>query len=388
MTSPITSVRCAVGFESIALIEAGWSSLVIASQSSHPSLSLSVVRAAASSSASQENPLLMFLAERDLTCVAALACTSEPLPWAMGARQLRSLGDHEVYAVPLVVRDTSAEDAAELIRTALNTPPGFRRICLDQQIDRPLFEKIRDVAPDLLVDIRPAGYGSFLTIPKNEELFWQSLSSNFRRNLRKQQRRLEVSGDIRWRFLHGPECKSVDFERFLELEASGWKGASGGAILARPSALKYYRQLLNELAADGLLELHFLELNGRCVAAQVGVRIQNVLNLLKIAYDESVSKMAPGNMLLLELVRRLVARGDTREINCLTDMPWHRNWAMNKREYTAVTIYPRTFGAVAMAYAPRAVKHWLRENPYARSARTFMKSAEKTETLARGDDES
>jgi hypothetical protein len=71
-------------------------------------------------------------------------------------------------------------------------------------------------------------------------------------------------------------------------------------------------------------------------------------------------------MLLLELVRRETAAQSAKMIDCLTDMPWHRNWRMERRIFMTATLYPRSFWPVLTGYLPALAKDYVRATPLLR----------------------
>lgn len=366
------TIDCAIGAKGFADQRPLWEHLCSDPDIVHPSASPVVIASAIEHLIGADTSTRFFVARVGDNPLAALACVSEPMPWGAGAQQLRVFGDHELYPLPLIARAGSSLAAAELMRTALGHTGRYRRLCLTRQWNRTFFDALRREATDLVFSFSHAGFGSYLPIPATEETIWRACSSNFRKNLKKQLRRLSTAGTASWRFLRGRECAPDNFEEFFALEASGWKADAGGAIRTHASKLAYYRSMLFGLAQRGQLELHFLDLEGRPIAAQLGVRRGGVLSLLKIAYDEGYAQLAPGNMLFLESLRRSISSQEISELNCLTDMAWHRNWGMDRREYVDVEVYPRTFSAITVAYAPRAIKQWLASNWYLRKAKGLL----------------
>ena len=87
------------------------------------------------------------------------------------------------------------------------------------------------------------------------------------------------------------------------------------------------------------------------------------LIVMKIGYDESYAWCSPGNYLFERTVERAFASGDTTEINCLTDMPWHRNWKMKQRDHYNLWIYPRRPIPLIFGALGRRLKNGLRKAP-------------------------
>jgi hypothetical protein len=156
------------------------------------------------------------------------------------------------------------------------------------------------------------------------------------------------------RFVVGDEVDE-SLARFLALEASGWKGARGTALSADPALIVFYTTLTRRLAARGWLEWHSLVVDGQLIAGHLAVRFGRAMVVTKIAYDEGFARCAPGNLLFDALIERTFAEGELVEINCLTDMPWHRNWRMSQSHYIRLWLFPQRPIALAFGYLPRQV---------------------------------
>ncbi len=51
--------------------------------------------------------------------------------------------------------------------------------------------------------------------------------------------------------------------------------------------------------------------------------------------------------------RRGRSSGALAEINCLTDMPWHRNWRMPQSRYARIWLFRRQPLSLMLGYLPR-----------------------------------
>ena len=192
-----------------------------------------------------------------------------------------------------------------------------------------------------LLKSKSAGAAACYQITGNFDEYMNSLKPNFSRNLRRLQRKIEGMADVELASFIGQQCTDDLFERFLELEASGWKGKERGAILSSPTATAYYREVFRRLRELGWCELYTMSLDGVMIAAQFGVRLNRRVFLFKICYSEEFSNLGPGNVLMMRTIERAFQQGDTDEINCLTDMSWHNNWVVTRRPYTTYTLVPK-----------------------------------------------
>ena len=96
-------------------------------------------------------------------------------------------------------------------------------------------------------------------------------------------------------------------DRFLELEASGWKGAAGTAIACDPATTAYFREICRRFGAAGRLEVRSLDVAGGPVAMEVALHAGDGVFHLKTAYDERYSKFNPGVLALVDNADRFAA---------------------------------------------------------------------------------
>jgi CelD/BcsL family acetyltransferase involved in cellulose biosynthesis len=118
-----------------------------------------------------------------------------------------------------------------------------------------------------------------------------------RRRLRLR-RRLERELGAPLQLVQRPDAAGV--EAFLKLEASGWKGRQGTALVCRPTHAELVRQWCASLAEEGRLQALFLQVDERPIAAQLNVLDGNGLFGFKVAYEEGLAHRSPGVLLELE----------------------------------------------------------------------------------------
>jgi CelD/BcsL family acetyltransferase involved in cellulose biosynthesis len=129
--------------------------------------------------------------------------------------------------------------------------------------------------------------------------FEKALSSSTRKKLRQHRRRLEEKGPVDNRVCTTPESIRDAFEDFLKLEAAGWKGQRGTALLCNKAEADFVRAMIAALAQRGNAAIHAIYQHGNAVASQVVLRAGSTAFTWKTAYDETLGDFSPG-MLLLE----------------------------------------------------------------------------------------
>jgi CelD/BcsL family acetyltransferase involved in cellulose biosynthesis len=132
----------------------------------------------------------------------------------------------------------------------------------------------------------------------------------------------------------GAELVTVDragedsaVERFLELEAAGWKGRAGTAFACNPAHAELFRELCKSHAAEGRLQLLSLEAGDRAVAMKCNLSSGDELFCFKIAHDESLASYSPGVMLELDNMTIFHSERSERTMDSCAD---HDNQMINR----------------------------------------------------------
>jgi CelD/BcsL family acetyltransferase involved in cellulose biosynthesis len=115
----------------------------------------------------------------------------------------------------------------------------------------------------------------------------------------RQMRRLKERGEVAYRIV--ADANAV--EKFLTLEAKGWKGVQHTALGHNAGLAAFTRSMLSSLATEGRLAIPILELGGEPVAIGVVLRSNDRAFFWKTAYDEAYAEYSPGVLLTLELSR-------------------------------------------------------------------------------------
>ena len=145
-------------------------------------------------------------------------------------------------------------------------------------------------------------------------VFWQgpvgapagqaALSSKGAKEVRRQRRRLAEKGSLDFVSARSEEDLREAVELFLALEARGWKGAAGTALLMQPSRTVFTRAMTRLLVLRGRCRIDALTLGGAPIAVGIVLTHGDTDFLWKIAYDERLARFSPGVQFVLELTER------------------------------------------------------------------------------------
>jgi hypothetical protein len=226
-----------------------------------------------------------------------------PLPILVSADPYGTLG------TPLLDRGTSLEAAASLLSEARHA--GARALLLrDVSLDGKAVAAF--TAALMRDDLRPhlmeAHSRACLDATQDADtLLHNALGAKKLKELRRQRRRLADHGPVSFNAARTPDEVREALETFLTLEASGWKGQRGTALLQRAGDSRFVRTAAPMLAKTGACEIVSLHAGTTPIAAAILIRHQDRAFYFKIGIDETFAKFSPGVQLTLDLTRYLCA---------------------------------------------------------------------------------
>lgn len=123
------------------------------------------------------------------------------------------------------------------------------------------------------------------------------------KELRRQRRRLAETGTLSTSVITGQHDMGRALETFLTLEAAGWKGDQGSALVQSPDSANFTRAMLRSAGQHGNASVAELSLDGRVIASALLVISGMRGALWKIAYDETFARFSPGSLLVEDITR-------------------------------------------------------------------------------------
>lgn len=119
-------------------------------------------------------------------------------------------------------------------------------------------------------------------------------SKNRRRNFKRAEKQLATHGAVSFSYLDRGNTSAEDVQKFLELEAMGWKGKEGTALLSSPGHETFCRELASRFAADQQLAIYQLSIDGTPVASALNMRSADDLFCFKIGWNPEFASCSPG----------------------------------------------------------------------------------------------
>jgi CelD/BcsL family acetyltransferase involved in cellulose biosynthesis len=277
-----------------------------------------------------------------------------------GVERLELLGTSFLFE-PSGFLYTDRDALRELLHAlmAMKRPLLLRRL----PAESPEVEVLREVCREFSVFAIPTPSGSpWLPITGSWDAYEASLSSSIRSNFRRARRRAEAFGMIHFE-LSAPAPNRVDpyLETIFRVEAAGWKGRRGTAMLSNTRLNRFY-SLYAQAAADlGMLRIGLLRVNGSAAAAQLAVEYAGRYWVLKIGYDETWARCSPGTLLMHETIWYAFQRRLEAYEFLGSDEPWLHVWTDRVHPYVTYRIYPYSWAGLfwTIADGVQRVRHTL-----------------------------
>ncbi|MGJ4942823.1 GNAT family N-acetyltransferase [Bradyrhizobium sp. HKCCYLS1011] len=140
-----------------------------------------------------------------------------------------------------------------------------------------------------------------------DDMLRDALGPKKLKELRRQRHRLAEHGPVSFDIARTPRQVALALEAFLELEASGWKGRRGTALIQHEGDAAFIRRAAPALAANSQCEVVTLRSGDTAVASGVVLRHQSRAFFFKLGVDERYAKYSPGVQLTIALTRHLCA---------------------------------------------------------------------------------
>jgi hypothetical protein len=103
-----------------------------------------------------------------------------------------------------------------------------------------------------------------------------------------------------------PAAVAAALDDFFMIEAAGWKGRLGTAVVRHRDLHRVIRAAVDALADEGKVSIERILLDGRAIAAAIVLRSGRSAWFWKIAYDETYARFSPGVMLSVVLTDDLL----------------------------------------------------------------------------------
>lgn len=281
------------------------------------------------------------------------------LPLWASAGSLRAMANIHTPRFDAPALDADARDA--LARAAIEAAPGAFEVValetpgplLEALATRARHERRRVLVEPWLTSPVVELEGDFESYRRRTRPKWLGRILAYRR---------KVARDhvAEFSVLEPPADLERQLEEGLRLEASGWKGRAGTAILASEETARFYRSMARAFDRLGELRMSSLHLDGDLVAFDISLLHDDRVWFLKTAFDERFRRVSPGLVLLASVIERAFELGlDAVELLGGSE-DYKTSFATSAREHRAIRVYRHRPVALARYAYRRRVRPALR----------------------------
>ncbi len=257
--------------------------------------------------------------------------------------------------------------------------PTFRPLARGRRELELVVDEVLDQPHDLVVDALPGdhwalevlteacsrrGRRSFVspqhTSPIAETAgvddYGASLSAKTARELRRLRRKMEREHDAAVLMLTRPAELETELQQGFEVEAGGWKGRRGTAILRSPQTEHFYRLMARSFHDEDRLRTSSIRLDGHLAAFDLCLLDNSRVYGVKFGYDERFRHLAPGLVLQHGEIERCVELGlDAFEL-LGDEEEYKRRFSTATRPHFSLRTY--TWRPLSMARYVYRVRMW------------------------------
>lgn len=191
----------------------------------------------------------------------------------------------------------------------------------------------------------------YIELASDFESFESSLPARRRGKIRRFRRRLEEQGSVSIELERGDRDLEALLTEGFALEASGWKGERGTAVLSSPTTVGFYRDVAAWAATRGWLRLWFLRLDGRAIAFAFCLEHGGAHYELKVGFDHAFARFGPGVVLTRARIEHSFSAG-LRSYEFLGQPEPHKlDWTSTCRDLSRLQAFAPTLAGLASRLA-------------------------------------
>lgn len=195
--------------------------------------------------------------------------------------------------------------------------------------------------------VEPQHVSPVVDLAGTYEDFREETKPRWRAPIERFDRKMRRDHDAVFSIVESPADLDAALARGFEVEASGWKGREGTAILCSPSTIAFYRDVAKAFHREEQLKLSGIYLDGDLVAFDMSLLFRRRLWTLKGGYDESFRRLAPGLVLQRSIFERCFELGLQGVEFLGDDEEWKRKFSNGERRHGRLRAFRRRPAALA-----------------------------------------
>jgi CelD/BcsL family acetyltransferase involved in cellulose biosynthesis len=230
-------------------------------------------------------------------------------PLLVDGERARLMGDRNVCDYLDFIVAPGREEG--FFRTLLEHLRGAGVALLDLgpvRVDSSVMTGLVPVARELGYEVtaHPEEVSLEMPLPATWDAFLLTLSGKERHEIRRKLRRLAEAGTLRYRVVEGRNEVDRDMETFLTLFAMN---RTDKAVFMTGRMASFFRSLGRAMAAEGIMRLFFLHIDGIAAATVMCFDYNSKVFLYNNAYDDQFRALSVGLLCKVFSIRDSIERG-------------------------------------------------------------------------------
>lgn len=173
-------------------------------------------------------------------------------------------------------------------------------------------------------------------------------------------RKMGRDHEAEFTIVEAPGNLAAELADGFRVEASGWKGEQGTAIVSAPETETFYTEVARAFAGRDELRFSRIALDGTTASFDFTLLHGGRLYLLKTGFDERFRKLAPGLVMRLSIVERCFELGlDSHEL-LGEESEWKAKFATGTRPHASFWAYPWRPAALLRYRYRTILRPWLK----------------------------
>lgn len=213
------------------------------------------------------------------------------------------------------------------------------------------------------VHLRPGLSCWRIALPASWPEYVATLSKSHRKQVRRLTRRMLDAGRARLHVARDALEIERAFDLLVDLHQRRWQSRGQSGIFASRRFLAFHRALIRRLFAAGQMELLWLEVEGRPIAAEYHLLGNNRLYAYQSGIDPERLDYEPGRLAVAATVARAIELGRRSYDFLRGDEPYKAHWRAMPMPMIEARVVPRRAAArlrYGMLAATGSVKNWIK----------------------------
>lgn len=183
----------------------------------------------------------------------------------------------------------------------------------------------------------------YITLPNTFEDYLQGLGSNWRRNLRRWEKKMKADFKVNFYIHKDTETLDKAMRKFFYLHQIKWQSENNPGAFANPRFREFHLEVARRFAEKGWLNLCFLTLNDIPVSAIYAFKYQNKMFNYLTGFEPKYSDYRVGHLLFMYSIKDSIKNG-LREFDFMRgDESYKQQWNTLIRNNLEVRAIKRRF---------------------------------------------